>query len=76
MRVCGINTGQAEGMREMTQTVFLNYLAQNTIPAAVLAQVKREARARIIERLQAGRADSILTFDDLVLRCEEAIVPR
>lgn len=58
----------------MHQSAFINYLNTEArgIPAAVVLQVKREARARIVERLQAGRADCELTFTDLFDRCEAA----
>ena len=57
----------------MTQTAFIAYLNSANFPAALLAEVKREARARIVERLQCGRADNILTFDDLAQKLENSI---
>ena len=59
----------------MTFTAFTAHFAanQNKIAASVAAQIKREARARIIERQQAGRADSALDFSDLIHRIETAV---
>lgn len=62
------------GDTDMTQTAFITYLNSTKFPAAILSEVKREARARIIERLQAGRADCVLTFDDLALKLENSLI--
>lgn len=59
----------------MTFSAFTAYLTANakSIPAALFAETKRAGIARLVERMQAGRADSVLTFDDLILRCEAAV---
>lgn len=57
---------------------FLRYLSENAkfLSLATLAEVKAAARARVIERFQAGRADYALTFNDLFDRCEKEIGPK
>lgn len=57
----------------MTLSTFLAYLQTATFPAGILAEVRREARRRVIERLQVGHADSVLTFDDLIQRLEASL---
>ena len=59
----------------MTWTAFTHFMTTNakSIPAGLYAETKRAGLARYIERMQAGRADGVLTFDDLILRCEAAI---
>ena len=57
------------------QSQFVAYINSVKAPAAIVTEVKREARARIIERLQVERADEPLTFDDLVSKVERAIIP-
>lgn len=54
---------------------FAAYINQNAkfIPAALLREVKEEAKARLVARLQAGRADCELTFTDLVAKCEAKV---
>lgn len=59
----------------MTFSTFTAYFAanKNNVPASVAAAVRREAVARVQERMSAGRADSVLDFSDLVLRMENAV---
>lgn len=57
----------------MHQSQIITYMNANNFPAAVLAQAKREVRARIIDRLQSGRADSELTFNDIFDRLEASL---
>lgn len=59
----------------MTASIFLRFLADNEkyLPKALVREIKTAAKARLIERYQAGRADSILDFSDLAARCEKAI---
>lgn len=57
----------------MHQSQIIAYMNANNFPASVLAQAKREVRARIIERLQSGRADSELTFNDIFDRLEASL---
>jgi len=59
----------------MTWSTFTAYLTANAkhIPAGVFTAAKREGLARYVERMQAGRADAALTFDDIVRRCEASI---
>ncbi len=40
---------------------------------AVAEGIRRDARSRVIERQQAGRADAPLLFDDLIERIERAV---
>lgn len=53
---------------------FAAYLNATTLPASLRREVRAEAVRRVTERLQAGRADSELTFTDLFERCEAALL--
>jgi hypothetical protein len=59
----------------MTFSVFTAYFNANkrNAPKSLADQVRREAIARVTERLQAGRADSELCFRDLVERLEAGV---
>lgn len=59
----------------MTFSQFTAHLAANAkhIPAAIAAEVRRDAKARVTARWQAGRADSELDFSDLIIRIENAV---
>ena len=62
----------------ITASTFIAYLVANEshIPRAILIQLRRDARARLIERWQASRADSPLNFADLWERAESYVMPR
>jgi hypothetical protein len=57
---------------------FTSYMLQNrrSVSNSLWQQVRREGIARVAERLQTGRADSELTFNDLIERIESAICPK
>lgn len=59
----------------MTFSQFTAHYSANKsrIPASIASTIRREALARVVERQQAGRADSVLTFDDLIERIEIAL---
>lgn len=59
----------------MTWSAFTAYMTDNRrhISAGVFAEARRDGLARYTERLHAGRGDSVLTFDDIIARCEAAI---
>lgn len=59
----------------MTYSMFIAHFAANRrhIPVGVAAQIRFDAIRRIQERQQAGRADCVLDFSDLVDRIEAAI---
>lgn len=62
----------------MTFSAFTAHFAANAsrIPAAFAAEIRREAKARVMDRFAAGRADSVLDFSDLILRIETAVAPK
>ena len=49
---------------------------QNHAPHAVMRQIRREAIARVSERMQAGRAEGAIDFSDLINRIETAMQGR
>lgn len=53
---------------------FATYLNSTKLPESVRREVRAEAVRRVTERMQAGRADSELTFTDLFERCEAAML--
>lgn len=53
---------------------FAAYLNSTKLPARVRREARAEAVRRVTERLQAGRADSELTFADLFEKCEAALL--
>ncbi|WP_164903242.1 hypothetical protein [Rhizobium leguminosarum] len=53
---------------------IIAYMNSNNFPATVLAQAKRDVRDRVIGRLQAGRADCELTFNDIFDRLEASVI--
>lgn len=59
-------------------STFTSYMLANrrNVPNSLWQQVRREGIARVTERLQAGRADSELTFNDLIERIEDAILAK
>ena len=59
----------------MTFATFTAYYAQNksNVPASFATEIRREAVARVMDRLQAGRGECVLTFDDLITRMETKI---
>jgi len=59
----------------MTFSIFTAHFAanRNLIARAVAEEIRREAIARVTERMQAGRADSALDFSDLIERIEKAL---
>jgi len=59
----------------VTWSGFVRYIndAEKHAPRAIVDEVKREAKRRLQERLQAGRADSVLCFRDLVEKVENSI---
>lgn len=63
------------GETQMTFTQFISHLAANKrhLAPAVAEQIRQDARQRLVIRWEAGRADCILDFTDLVNRIEAAI---
>jgi hypothetical protein len=61
-----------------TWSTFVSHWTSNlsAMPAAVAAEIRREAVARLQERQRAGRGDTPLCFGDLVARIETAVAPR
>lgn len=61
----------------MFWSAFVSHFTANKrfLAPAVAAQIRREAIARYVARMAAGRADSVLDFTDLVQRIESAIQP-
>ena len=57
---------------------FARYMNQNGryIPKKKRDDIRRRAVTRLTERLQAGRADSPLTFDDLFNEAEAYVSGR
>ena len=62
----------------MTFSTFTAHFAANAsrIPASVAAEIRREAKTRVMDRFAAGRADCILDFSDLIGRIEAAVAPK
>ncbi len=62
----------------MFASTFTAYLMANEtrLPRNVFAAVKREARDRIVARMQDGYGVAPLDFTDLFNRCEAAFQPR
>lgn len=62
----------------MSFSTFTSHFAANAsnIPAAVRAEIRREAKTRVMDRFAAGRADSALDFSDLIRRIEAAVAPK
>ena len=56
----------------MTWSTFTATYNATKAAAAVKAEIRREAVARYKERAQAGYADSVLDFSDLVRRLIDA----
>lgn len=58
-----------------TWSVFCSYFVQNrkNLPASLASDIRQEALSRYRKRIQAGRADFPLLFDDLIGRCEASI---
>lgn len=56
----------------ITWSAFAAYMVDNKrfVTASLWAEVARAGKQRVIERQQAGRADSALDFTDLVARVE------
>lgn len=59
----------------ITYSAFVSHWTANRarMPHAVAEDIRRAAMARVAERFSAGRADSALSFDDLVERIESAL---
>ena len=54
---------------------FTAYMVQNGqyLPKAIRLDILSRGKARLIERLQAGRADCELRFDDLISEAEDYV---
>jgi len=59
----------------MTFSQFVAHYNANhsQVPHAVLQQIRRDAVARLKERMHAGRADSTLDFSDFIIRIEASV---
>lgn len=59
----------------ITWTQFVRYYAANhrRTPRVIARDVKHAGRARYLERVRSGYADSVLDFGDLVEAMETAI---
>lgn len=59
----------------MTFGQFTSYFAanQNQVPAALASEIRRTAKARLIERMQSGYGDCLLDFSDLIQRMEASV---
>lgn len=58
----------------ITLSGLLAYLDGARLPAKVAADIRRQARDRLLERFEEGRADGVLDFADLVAMGEAALM--
>jgi hypothetical protein len=58
----------------MHASEIVAYLNSNKFPSAILADARREVRGRLMERWQAGRAESELTFNDIFEKLEATLL--
>lgn len=72
---CQARMSRRNGAKIMTQSAFVSWLSDNArlLPAALVAELKAEARNRLAARWQAGRGDVPLCFRDLAMRGETAL---